>query len=70
MVEDGVRGWLRIVFPGARLFRALIWCPSGGGGTREAGSSVAESLIALYRVGTHPLLMAEGRSIVDESGEC
>ena len=23
-------GWLRIVFPGARLFRAPIWCPSGG----------------------------------------
>ena len=23
-------GWLRMVFPGARLFRAPIWCPSGG----------------------------------------
>ena len=25
-------GWLRMVFPGARLFRAPIWCTSGGGG--------------------------------------
>ena len=38
-----------------RLFRAPIWCPSGGGGTREAGSTVAESLVALYRVGTHQI---------------
>ena len=45
-------GWLRMVFPGARLFRAPIWCSSGGGGTREAGSTVVESLVALYRVGT------------------
>ena len=44
-------GWLRMVLPGARLFRAPIWCPSGGGGTREAGNTVAESLVALYRVG-------------------
>ena len=46
-------GWLRMVVPGARLFRAPIRCISGGGGTREAGSTVAESLVALYRVGTH-----------------
>ena len=26
-----------------------------GGGTREAGSTVAESLIVLYRVGTHQI---------------
>ena len=39
-------GWLRMVFPGARLFRAPIWCTSGG---------VAGSLIALYRVGTHQI---------------
>ena len=25
------------------------------GGTREAGSTVAESLVALYRVGTHQI---------------
>ena len=29
----------------ARLFRAPIWCPSGGGGTGEADGTVAESLV-------------------------
>ena len=48
-------GWLSMVFPGARLFRAPIWCPSGGGGTREAGGTVAESMVVLYRVGTHQI---------------
>ena len=49
-------GWLRMVLPlGARLFRSPLWCPSGGGGKREAGSTVAESLVALYRVGTHQI---------------
>ena len=43
------------MFPGARLFRAPIWCPREGGGTREAGSTVAESLVVLYRVGTHQI---------------
>ena len=38
-----------MVFPGACLFRAPIWCPSGGGDTREVGSTVAESLLALDR---------------------
>ena len=28
-------GWLRMVFPGARLVRALIWCPSRGVAARE-----------------------------------
>ena len=46
---------MRIVFPGARFLRAPIWCPSGGDGTREAGGTVAESLVALYRVGTHQI---------------
>ena len=46
-------GWLRMVFSGARLFRAPICRPSGGGDTREAGSTVAESMLALDRVGTH-----------------
>ena len=50
-------GWLRMVLPGARLFRAPIWCPSGGGGAREAGSTVAESLVALYRVSMHQILL-------------
>ena len=48
-------GWLKMVFPSARLFRAPIWCPSGGGGTREVGRTVAESLVALFRVGTHEI---------------
>ena len=48
-------GWLRMVFPGARLFRAPIWCPSEGGGTREAESTVAESLLVLYRVGARQI---------------
>ena len=48
-------GWLRMVFSGVCLFRAPIWCPSEGGGTREAGSTVAESLVVLYRVGTHQI---------------
>ena len=42
--------WLRMVFPRARL-GAL----RDGGGTREAGSTVAESLVVLYRVGTHQI---------------
>ena len=40
------------MFPGTRLLRAPVWCPSGGDGTREVGSTVAETLVALYRVGT------------------
>ena len=47
--------WLRMVFPGARLFRAPIWCTSGGGGTREAGSTAAKSLAAISRVSTHQI---------------
>ena len=58
-------GWLRMVFPGARLLRAPIWCPSGGGGTREAGSTVAESLVTLYRVGTHQI--RRGRRVARSS---
>ena len=49
-------GWLRMVFSGARLFRAPIWCPLGRcGGTREAGNTVAKSLVVLYREGTHQI---------------
>ena len=47
--------WLRMLFPDAPLFRALIWRPSGCGGTREAGSTIMESLVALDRVGTHQI---------------
>ena len=50
-------GWLRMmVFPGARLFPSPNLVPREGGGTREAGSTVAESLVVLYyRVGTHQI---------------
>ena len=41
-----------------------------GGGTREVESTVAESLVVLYQVGTHQIrAKAEGSSIVDEPGE-
>ena len=48
-------GWLRVVFSGACLLRVPNWCPSGGSGTREAGSTVAESVVAIYRVDTHQM---------------
>ena len=44
----------------------------GDGATREAGSTVAESLVVLYhQVGTHQIQQrkAEGSSIVDEPVE-
>ena len=37
-------GWCS---PSARHFRAPLWCPMGDGGTREAGGTVAESLVEL-----------------------
>ena len=41
-----------------------------GGGTREAGSSIAESLVVLYQIGyISDSAKAEGSSIVDEPGE-
>ena len=42
-----------------------------GGGTREAGSTVAESLVVLYQSGGYApdSAKAEGSSIVDEPGE-
>ena len=47
-------GCLRMVFSGVRLFRAPIWCPSGG--WRHArGREHCESLVVLYRVGTHQI---------------
>ena len=58
-------GWLRMEFPGARHFRAPVWCRSGGGGTREAGSTIAESLVALCRVGTVRTRFGEGGGQLD-----
>ena len=56
--------WLRMVLPGALLFRTPIWWPSGGGGTRKAGRTVAVSLVALHWVGTHQIRLSrrEARS--------
>ena len=48
-------GWLMMVFSGVRLFRAPIGGLREGGGTREAGSTVAESLVVFYQVGTHQI---------------
>ena len=56
------------------LFRAPMWYPSGGGGTREGGGTVAESLVGrsstLSGKYTPGSVRAEGSSIVDEPGEC
>ena len=61
-------GWLRMVLPGALLFRASVWCSSGGGGTREAGRTVAESVVALHWVGTHQIRLSrrEARSSTNQ----
>ena len=48
-------GWLTMVFPGVRLFRANLVPFGRCGGTQEARSTVAETLVALYRVGTHQI---------------
>ena len=45
-------GWCsQVRAPSESQFGAL----RDGGGTREAGSTVAESLVVLYRVGTHQI---------------
>ena len=58
-----------MVFPGARLFRAPIWCPSGGVHARGREHCRGEPGTAL--VGGHVLDSAKavGSSIVDEPGE-
>ena len=63
-------GWLRMVFPGARLLRAPIWCPSGGWRHArdrehcrgEPGSSLSDGYVP-------DSAMAESSSIVDVLGE-
>ena len=44
--------WLRMVYPGARLFRAPIWCPLRGWRHARGREHSRESLVMLYRVGT------------------
>ena len=61
---------LRMVFPGARLFRAPTWCPSGGWrhargrehGRGEHGSALSGGYAPVST-------KAEGSSIADEPGE-
>ena len=64
-------GWLRMmVFPGAHLFRAPIWCPSGGWrharGREHCRGEPGISLSGGYAPDS---AKAEGSSIVDEPGE-
>ena len=64
-------GWLRMmVFPGAHLFRAPIWWPSGGWrharGREHCRGEPGSSLSGGYAPDS---AKAEGSSIVDEPGE-
>ena len=63
-------GWLRIVFPGARLFRASSWCPSGGWlharGRERCRGEPGSALSGGYAPDS---AKAEGSSIVDGPGE-
>ena len=64
-------GWLRMmVFPGAHLFRAPIWCPSEGWrharGREHCRGEPGSSLSGGYAPDS---AKAEGSSIVDEPGE-
>ena len=63
-------GWLRIVFPGARLFRAPIWCPSAGSwharGREHGRGEPGSALSGGYAPDS---AKAEGSSIIDEPGE-
>ena len=62
--------WLRMVLPGTRLFRAPIWCPSGGWrharGREHCRGEPGSSLSGGYAPDS---ARAEGSSIVDEPGE-
>ena len=63
-------GWLRMVFPGVRLFRAPIWCPSGGWwhtrGREHCRGEPGSSLSGGYAPDSAKV---EGSSIVDEPGK-
>ncbi|CAM9354093.1 unnamed protein product [Ascophyllum nodosum] len=64
-------GWLRMmVFSGAHLFRAPIWCPSGGWrharGREHCRGEPGSSLSGGYAPDS---AKADGSSIVDEPGE-
>ena len=58
------------MFPGARLFRAPIWCPSGGWRhARGREHCRGESGSVLSGVYAPDSAKAGGSSIVDEPGE-
>ena len=63
-------GWLMMVFSGVRLFRAPIWCSSGGWwharGREHCRGEPGSSLSGGYAPDS---AKAEGSSIVDEPGE-
>ena len=63
-------GWLLMVFPCVRPFRAPIWCPSGGWrharGREQCRGKPGSALSGGY---VPDSAKAEGSSIVDESGE-
>ena len=63
-------GWLRMVFPGVRPFRAPIWCPSGGWrharGREHCRGKPGSALSGEYAPDS---AKAESSSIVDEPGE-
>ena len=48
-------GWLRMVYLVCASSELQFGDLREGGGTREAGSTVAESLVVLYQVGTHQI---------------
>ena len=63
-------GWLRIVFPGVRSFRAPIWCPSGGWRHARGREHCRGEPGSAQSGGYAPVLAkAEGGSIADEPGE-
>ena len=63
-------GWLGMVFPGVRPFRAPIWCPSGGWrharGREHCRGEPRSTLLGVYAPDS---VKVEGSSIVDEPGE-
>ena len=69
-VETRRYSWLRMVFPGVRLFRAPIRCPSGGWRhARSRGHCRGEPGSSLSGGYAPNSAKAEGSSIVDELGE-
>ena len=63
-------GWLRMVFPGARLFRAPIWYPSGGWRHAKGREHCRREPSSALSGGYAPdSAKTESSSIVDKPGE-